>query len=428
MTTTAAGERSLARDTRRAPSFVVTIIALASFGPYLIGSIRTEQAVVYGLLLALSPVVLARFRVYVGKRFFLPWLGYVLVATISVVAPASAPMPHEAGSLLGGYDNILAPLAVMMLIWSVVPEGDAGRLLVRLCKVVAIVMALNGALAIIATAVDISAMLRPFWANEGSETTADLAAQMGRYSGIFNQPSEAGALYGIAGLGAVYAWQSRAALSAFLITLITLGGLISVSKIFIFGGLPAIAIFWFWTQRGGRKIAGLFGLMLIAGGVLQSGVFDGWIGANYLGRLFVTPANQGFIDLYGAGRFDESSSFSTVIDHVLKFNPLTGVGAAGWAEPYDGAVAEFLVTGGVFGLLFLFVVLVALFALPSQFDGSTRWFAFLFAVVTAGGSLGFSPLTANRVSTITWMVIALLVLMARSRASEKGPNGPIRHD
>lgn len=428
MTTIATSrELSLAKGSSKLPAFVVTTLAIASFGPYVTGSIRTEQAALYGLTLALFPMVIARFRPVGGVRFLLPWLAYILVATLGVVARNGTPMPHDAGSLLGGYDNVLAPLAVMLLIWSVVPDWDADRLLIRFLKIVAVAMALNGVLAVLATTIDIATFMRPFWANEEIETTADLAAQMGRYSGIFNQPAEAGALYGIAGLGAIYAWKNRPVFVALLITLMTLGGLISVSKVFIFGGLPMVVLYWFWSQRGGRKIAAVFGIVLIALGVLQSGIFAQWTGANYLGRLFVTSGDQGFLELYSAGRFEEASSFSIVIEDVLAYSPLTGVGAAGWARPYDGAIAEFLVTGGVIGLILFGIVMVGLFTLPLKLAGSARWFAFLFAIVTVGASFGFSPLTANRVSTVSWVIIALLVLVARGRSTNNDKAAPAPH-
>ena len=406
------------RRPSRTAGFVVTTLALATFGPYLLQSIRTEQAAVYGLTLLMLPVIFSRFRPQGGLRFFLPWIGYVVVATLGVIAPSAGEMPYPPGSLLGGLDNVLAPLALMLLIWSVVPEQDSERLLKRFCKIVAVAMAINGAIAIISTRVDVAAFMRPFWANEDSTTTADLAAQMGRYSGIFNLPSEAGALYGVAGLAAIYAWNNRPVLVAVLVTLMTLGGLISVSKVFIFGGLPFIVLYWFWSQRGGRKVAALFGLVLILAGVVQSGVFSEWTGANYLGRLFVKSSDQGFLELYSAGRFDTDSTFTTVVDQALTYNPLTGVGAAGWKMPYDGAVAEALIVGGVIGLILMGIVTLSMFTLPRGLYKSGQWFAFLLAVVTVAGSLGFSPLTANRISTVTWVLITLLVLVARNRRHE----------
>lgn len=406
----------VASKASRWPGFVVTTLALASFGPYLVGSIRTEQAAVYGLLLISFTFIVTRFNPNGGRRFLIPWFAYIVVATLGVIVPTTGAV-YESGNLLGGFDNLLTPLAVMLLIWSVVPMQDAERLLVRFSKIVAIAMGINGGLAIASTFADLSPFLRPFWSTEDAlSTTAGLAAELGRYSGIFNQPAEAGALYGLGGIAAIYAWKNRPVLVALLLALMAIGGLISVSKIFIFGGLPVIVLFWFWSQRGGRKLAAFFGLGLIAAGVVQSGLLAQWTGLNYLGRLFVT-ADQDFLNLYAAGRFEDDSKFNQVVQAAVEFNALTGAGVAGWKVPYDGAIAEFLVIGGAIGLAMLVFVFFGMFALQAELKGAgiTRMFAFLLLVLSAGASLGFSPLTANRVGTVSWVMIALLVLVARNR-------------
>lgn len=394
---------------------VVTLIALATFGPYLVGSIRTEQAVIYGLTLLLFPVFLGSFSLSGGMRFLLPWVAYTVIATLGVLFPSAAASPFPPGNLLAGYDSLLLPLALMLLIWSVVPPGRAEALLVRVCKIVGVAMAINGTLAIISTRIDISAILRPFWTNtDGVTTVAANAATMGRFSGIFNQPAEAGAMYAIAGIAVVYAWRDRAAFQTLLLTLITLGGLISVSKIFILGGLPVTIVYWLWSKRGAMRVPVLFGLGLLALGILQSGLLDQWTGADYLGRLFVSSDN-GLLALYSAGRFQSQSAFEDTVHNALSTSPISGVGAAGWAVPYDGVLSESLVIGGILGLLCVVAVFIAMFTMVHKFHGTTRMFTFWLAVVTIGASLGFSPLTGNRTSTVCWMLIALLVLVARDQ-------------
>lgn len=404
----------------------VTLLALATFGPYVVGSIRTEQAVVYGAVVLLFPWIVVGFSSRGGLRFLIPWTLYGVVATIAVIFPHRGVSPYPTGSLLGGYDNILLPIALMLLIWSIVPDEDAQESLVRFCKIIAAGMAINGVIAIASTRTDLSAFLRPFWATGELNTVANNAAEMGRFSGIFNQPAEAGALYGIAGLAAIYAWSHRAVLSALLVTLITLGGLISVSKVFVFGGLPAIVLYWLWTQRGGRKISLIFGLALITLGVIQSGILAQWTGANYLGRLFVSTDGN-LLALYSAGRFSDESFVAVVVDAVMRTSPVAGVGAAGWKAAYDNVVAETMVTAGILGVGLMVFVILGLFLLWRKFTGSLRVFAFLFAVVTAGGALGFSPLTANRVSTVSWVIIALFVVIGRNSDTNPGDTLARRH-
>lgn len=412
--------RTKAPQRTRLGAFVVTALAIATFGPYVLGGLRTEQIVLYGLAVPLVIFLLPFISLRGGLRFLIPWSLYVIVALLGAIFPSRLIPPHLPGELFAGLDNILAPLALMLLIWVAVAISDAARLLLRVCKIVAVAMAANGVVSIIATRVDISPLMRPFWSTADGGTVAELAAQLGRYSGIFNQPAEAGALYGLAGIAAIYAWKQRPALLAVVLVLITVGGMISVSKVFVIGGLPFVLAYWVWTQRT-RVAAVVFAIGIAILGVMQSGLLDSWIGFNYLARLINPEGDGGFLAFYTAGRLAQGSTFTNLVDSALAYSPLTGVGAGGWAVPYDGAVAEALVVGGIIGLILYGTVIVAMFTLSGRgAPKETRLFAFFIAVVTAGACLGFSPLTANRVSTIVWLMIALLVLVRRAESGSDG--------
>lgn len=408
----------------RKPILVVGAMVVAAFGPYLVGSIRTEQAAVYGFFILTIPAILTAFNPKGGLRFFVPWALLVVTATLGVVAPFNS-MPYRTGSLLAGYDNILSPLVIMLVVWTLVPAQQARGLLVLVSKIVAVAMALNGLIALVATMVDLSSILRPFWGSGSTiETVAERAGTLGRSTGIFNQPAEAGALYGLAGAAAVFAWKDRPFFLTSILPLIVVGGLISVSKIFVLGGMPIIALYWFWVSLKGRNLIPFLGAILILVALMQSKIMAEWSGLSYLQRLFNTD-EQNLLGLYGAGRFDEGSTFFQVVGSALSLSPLAGVGAAGWQVAYDGAIAEFLIIGGVLGLGLVFVVYISIFSLSlsPNIDIHLRIFAFLVSLSVAAASLGFSPLTANRVATINWILIALLVLVVRnfSVGSKRGP-------
>jgi len=400
---------------------LVAGITVAGFGPYLVGSIRTEQLFIYLVAAALLPFTFARFNPRGGLKFFIPWLLYIIVACLGVLFPTGVIAKWAAGNLLAGFDNIAAPLAVMLVVWSAVPARDGRQLLTLVAKIVAIAMAANGLIAIVATRIDIAPLLRPFWSTSSSVgTTAELAAQLGRYSGIFNQPAEAGTLYGIAGLLAVYVWKSRPRLLIILISLIVIGGLITVSKIFILGGLPLILIYWLAAVKGDRKVLLVFSGLVATVAVVQSGILGEWTGFNYLARLINPDVDGGALAFYTAGRLSEGSGIDQVITEALRINALSGVGAAGWAIAYDSLITEAVVVGGVIGLVLQICVLLAFFFLARKaIPTDLRIFAFLFAILVVGASLGFNPLTANRVSTITWLIVSLLVLSSRSTDEER---------
>lgn len=145
------------------------------------------------------------------------------------------------------------------------------------------------------------------------------------------------------------------------------------------------------------------------GGVVQSGLFSEWSGVNYLVRL-LNP-DEGVISFYSTGRFESGSTVSQVVTELLSMSPIAGVGAGGWVVPYDGALSESLVTADVLGLILYLLVLAAVFVVAKRTqDLHRRRFVYLFAVLLVGSAAGFSPLTGNRISTITWIIIALFVL------------------
>ena len=399
------------------PTLIIGAMLIAAFGPYIAGSIRTEQAVVYGIMILSAPLLMSRFNPAGGLRFFVPWCLLIVVATLAVVFPFKS-MPYPPGGLLAGYDNLLSPLAIMLIIWSLVPTEKAMSLLVLACRIVAIAMAINGLISVIATIVDLSGILRLFWGSASTvETVAERAMTLGRSTGIFNQPAEAGALYGLAGIAAVFAWTERPRILALIIPLIVAGGLFSVSKIFVIGGLPVIVFYWFFTAFKARRIAPFAGAIIITILLLESRILTEWSGLGYLQRLFNTDG-QNLIGLYSAGRFDEGSAFFETIRAVLGVSPLAGVGATGWQIPYDGAIAEFLIIGGALGLGLVCCVYIGLLTLSNSrvVQPNLRIFVMMLFILTVGSSLGFSPLSANRVSTVSWILIALIVLCIRENS------------
>lgn len=403
----------------RAQRVLMVTLAIATFGPYVAGSIRTEQIVVYGLLVLTLPFALPGLQTRGGLRLLVPWTLYVLVASLSLL-PGPAPIaPYPAGSLLAGFDNVLLPIAVMLLVWSLVPAERALDALRTFAAAIALCAGGNAVLAIVGIVVDLSPVLRPFWTGDGT-SVADLAAELGRLGGVFNQPVEAGVVYGVGGLCAVYVWRERPVLLAALLTLITVGGLLSVSKAFILGAMPFMLAYWLWSQRGQRRVITVLAAALALLGVLQSGLVERWVGLDYLTRLL--DPSGGIVDFYSAGRFAERSTFSTVVDAALAHSPLVGVGPAGWMVAYDGAVAEALVVAGVLGLLAYGATLAAMLTLVRAGAEEGR-FALLLGIVVVGGCLGFSPLTANRVATVVWVLLSLLVLVRAHRAASTATLG-----
>lgn len=388
---------------------VVALVILGAFGPYLTGGLRTEQAVIYGLLLVSLPFRLLSMRVPAwGVRIGVAWLAYALAAVVGVALPVvGTPLR---GAELAGLDNLLLPIAVMILIWSTARSWNAAALLPWASKLIAACMALNGALAILQTSVRMTDVLRPFvGASDLVHTTAGNAALLGRYMGVFNQPAEAGLAYGVAGLAACYAWRRRPGFLYLVLLPIVLGGLISTSKVFVLGGLVLIL----WQVVTGPRVGRWW--IVLAGGattiaIIQSGALEHWVGQRFLERL-VGSGNGDWLSIYTAGRIGSESTLSSVVERVNELNPITGVGLGGLPGAYDNGWVEAFVMAGFVGVACYTLTLLLMFvAARRNPDADRRRLATAIALLCTGASIGIPALTSNRAGTLIWVLVALTLL------------------
>ncbi len=395
---------------------VIAVIA-AAFGPYTIGSIRTEHVVVYGLgavFLALRSI-----SIRTSKHAMLlagTWSLYLFIGLIGLFFPAASSTLFGPGSAAAGVDNLLLPIATMLLIWTSATPATAPRLFELTCRLVAWGMAANGVLAIVMTRLDLTPWLRRFWAAPGeADTVSERAATIGRFSGVFNQPAEVGFAYGIAGLAACYVWRDRPARLYVILVPIVLGGLLSVSKVFILGGLPLILWQAWRARRGGGKVAATFVATATFFGIAQSGYAKQWIGVQGLTQL-IRPGEQNLVAMYTAGRLGAESSHSVIIAEIMRIDPWFGVGARGLQTSYDNGWVEAFLIAGVIGVACYTVALIGILSLArNERDPDRRRLLSSIAVVSIGASLGISALTANRASTFLWVLVALAVLVVAAR-------------
>ncbi|GIG91683.1 hypothetical protein [Plantactinospora endophytica] len=408
---------------------VAALVTAAVFGPYTAQvGVRTEQVAVYALLL----VALLAGRIQltaVAALVLLLLVTEFLVAVVGGSAPTGAPVAVESGSLLAGIDSLLMPIAVLTLTLLMASSGaDPRRLLRIVCTVLVVAMCLNTVLSCVSIRYDITPLLGAFWENHsGQESVAVRAAQLGRLSGIFNQPAEAGALYSLALLAAVHRYRDRTVPFVVATALLTIGGVLTVSKIFLLIGLPlglwqVVRSFGIARPRVWALTSAVLCTMLAA----QYGLLPPWAGADYLTRLLRPPGDgTDLVGFYTAGRLGDTPTLQYVSDAVLGSSPWFGLGAGGLAAAYDNGWIEALAVAGIVGVLLytgiLGCLVAAWFLRRPGTDPATVRFASGLVVVVLGGSLGLPMLTANRVGTITWLLIGLLLLVPAPRAPVRVP-------
>lgn len=409
---------ALKRNGHYGQRLFVALLCLAAFGPYVSGGVRTEQATVY--LAACAAFLFFPALTSSSWRYVLPWVGIILIAMLTFVAPVNEALPWATGNALSGIDNLLLPPAVLFAL-SVFVHKDAARpALVTASKVIVWASAINAILAMSQTQGGMEPFLRPFWgAEEFASTVAIRAESMGRFSGIFNQPAEAGLVYSLAVILTIWLYANRPARLYVLLGLLVVGGILTVSKIFVFIGIPLGILYLFrsYTLRG--RLLTLGGTAGLFGVVSSSGFVQGWTGFDYFIRLFVLPEN-GAVEFYSAGRWEAGSSVRTYISTTIETRPLTGFGLAGLSVPYDSAWTEIILISGLLGAALLGLVFWVMFhQARTTGDPDLRTLTYLVAIMLLASSLGVPSLTVNRAATLVWIIVTLLLLAREPRQVDR---------
>lgn len=429
------------------------------FGPYLVGGVRTEQLALYGsAVVAVVAVVLLRrelFRILSpGWMVLALWAAYAATAAFGAVFIESR-LPWGSGSLVAGLDNALLPLATMTVagVWTrLVPVPV---LLRTVSWMVVGAMALNGALAVAASLAGFerSIPLVPrFWAADGSGVTvAELAAGSGRYSGVFNQPAEAGVAYCLAAFCLIYLVRSGTGVSRKVWVaawvLIIVGGMMTLSKVFIVGGVLISAVL-ILTHRSHRVLLTTTSIVtvLVLGTLGALGWLGAWGASGMLGWYAASAsAGDSFIYTLSAGRFGrggenlaptESPSVGVPAEpetgglievggempgglielarEVLAAHPWFGLGADGVPMSYDSTWIESIVVAGSVGATLMLAVHVVLLVrwirLGADLPREQWRLAGAVVILAWGSSFGMPSLTGNRESSLMWILLSLLVV------------------
>jgi hypothetical protein len=394
------------------------IVCLSAFGPYVTGSARTEQIVVFASLLLIlvtgwPRMVNAKFG---PAPFLLAWGSLVTVMLISTVFRPFDPGYYGSQPPSHALSAMLLPLALMVITWYWTLSAEPVSLVRAVAPLIVTALCADTVIEFAQLSEGRAALgvLPRFWdADPSVWSVAANAAGNGRYTGIFDQPAEAGIAYGVALL--LLVWLARQALRPALVTgaavLLTAGGVLTLSKVFLLAALP-VAVFTVFRGRARLRAAvtaaACGGLLWCAG---AAGLLPGWRAGSVSLAALASP--QSLTATYTAGRYGAGGTLGPVAADVLRVAPWGGFGAGGVGVPYDSLWLQVLAVSGALGVALALAVfgmlawrLAALRAVMARAD----WhLACGVAVLAAAASLGIPSLTANRAATMLWLVLGVLV-------------------
>jgi hypothetical protein len=397
------------------------IVCIATFGPYAAGVLTGQLALVLGGMF----IILTGWSLAVRSRFpLLPVIGlWLAICAITMVAGAwRSADPGFYGTLpaLHSLWWLVMPQLVVAITWYWTRYARPELLLLAVARVIAIAMTVNSVLAVVQlsmSTVNLGGALSNFWssASGGVQSVAQLAAENGRYSGIFNQPAEAGTAYGVALLCIIYLvrrgarWQVADAAAL----LVVAGGVLSISKVFLFIALPVAA--WVVISSSGIRLRMLTGAAIGVAALIVAGFFGllpAWGGGRSGLQFFLHPTGS-FASVYTADRYGQGGTLGAVTADVLHTSPWAGFGASGLNTPYDSLWLEILVISGILGVACMCAILAVLgwcwlqarkLAAPaeSMLAGSVLTLAVM-------SSAGFPSLTADRAGILIWLILGIFL-------------------
>ncbi|MGH3217620.1 MAG: hypothetical protein ACRDPY_02635 [Streptosporangiaceae bacterium] len=350
------------------------------------------------------------------------WTGICAIMLVATVWRPFDPAFYGMQSAIHALWWLIMPPLVMIITWYWTLRTPPERLIRAIADVTAAAMTANAVLALAQLAfsdVTLGGFLPRFWDTASGTIAvpvAELAVGNGRYTGIFDQPAEAGIAYGLALLCVIYLvrrgmrWELAGACAALLVT----GGILSLSKAFLFGALPLAA--WAIAASSGVRMRILAGCaagaaaMLLAGSV---GLLPSWAAGHNTLESLLHPTGP-LASVFTAGRYGPGGgTLGLVAADVLRASPWAGFGAGGLATPYDSLWLQILVLSGIVGLVLMCAALVALvwrwLRLRAVAAPPERSLAGSVLALTVGTSLGFPALTANRVGILAWLILGVLL-------------------
>lgn len=402
------------------------ILVLVSFGPYLLPGlgVRLEHIVIYPLATIMVFALLVNKRDHLYKEpLSLMMIWGFLFAILSVRSLTDA--NTQLSSTLSGVDSMLFPIAIMLFFTSKLYENSykkSQQRIIILCKTLIFLLSLNTLWILVGFYVDLSFINQFFWGSVDS--VARRAATNGRYSGIFNQPMESGLMYSLGMFAWLYVVEKAKKVKlkhTVPLVLLFTGGFMGVSKVFIFGGVALFFVGLILSRQLIKRPIRLVAGIVVVSVPTYIYLNNKWSGMDRLLGYF--DLDRFSLSFLTAGRFGGGAQQSQLFSGVWEVNPLIGLGFGNFSV-FDSAFFYFFGSGGILALsIYIFILLTkAYISLKyikvNRFGAESRIFM-LITMLIIGSSIGAPVLTLNRVSTVIWVFIGLLLQHYHIKFSEE---------
>ena len=402
----------------RAAKVLLVLIIASAFGPYLFPGITTVQVVIYPISLFTFVLVMAH-RIKLSAAIFVILAASLVVFSIAVIAlvtPGSNTSPWPYGNSLANADALLLPMCTLAAVAALAGSWPSLETPLNVvASTMTVAMVVNAAIAVLQLLRHSPSLVETwFWGTGG---TGERSLTVGRYTGIFSQPSLAGIAYSLGCLSAIYALRRRPVLQALILSTLIFAGTLTASKVFLLIGLPISLFFFMYSSR--KRFAYFLVLVTLASPVIGSRLAE-WKGFTRLAALL--PGSPDWFKTVTGNRYGADSSTQPLITAILHDHPLSGYGLAGLDRSTDTTYVFILSLAGALGLAAVVVQMLALIAgywnRRKGLQSIEQVFLATLLIVMLASTFGANALHGNRVSVLVWAIAGLLLIQTLRRPSQ----------
>lgn len=399
-----------------------TLLLCAALGPYLTAGLRFDHVAIL-LLGAVSVLLVLLMRATVPIRFQILITILLVGAVITMISDSIVAPKYRLASYTSGIGRMLLP-AVIMLICAfllakkrALDEAHAKYYF----SVIVWVAALSGFITVLSLFLDLS-WIESFYSVGGEAGVWSQAKSLGRYTGLFNQPLEAGVFYSTALFVVVFITHSSVKVNwnkTFFLVLIVAGGALSLSKNFmVVGSVLSLYLLYSLSKKVFFRtlVVALFAIFLIGLAFLTFSEDSLY----FIESLIDIYENDGLMSAMTAGRFGgfegEKTDVEILFSRLFDISPLTGFGV-NTQLPLDNGYLEYGYQGGIFAMMsnVMFFVVLLFYSLRSVSDYSKL--LFVLAIYGLIASMGGPVITANRANISYVFCICICLYYSRTPRS-----------
>lgn len=402
------------------------LLLCAALGPYLIAGLRLDHVVV--LLLGTFCILFAvMMRTTMPERLVVLTITLLAGALVTMISDYVVAPHYREASYMSGIGRLLFPVLIISISAFVISKRDFldDSRAKYFFSVIVWVAALSGFITVLSVFVDLTWIENMYSVGDDGGVWAQ-SNSIGRHTGLFNQPLEAGVFYSTALFVAIFIRYSEIRVSwntTVVIFFIVAGGAMSLSKNFVIVAVVLSLYFLYALNRRTFFRLIIFILFLLI--VIGVGVYNyADSSLSFLESLYALYERDGLLAALTAGRYGSHSGAESDVEEMYRLfltqAPLTGFGV-NTRLPLDSGYLEYGYQGGVFALLSNILFFVTLLIYSIKAVGNYSKLLFVLAVYGIIASLGGPVITANRanISYIFCICVCLYYSYPRRYISSK---------